>query len=497
MGLNASEDPSLAQVGQFRIFVQEDGPSPASPYLYHGKLSMGGITQALGDDTPIFIPSSVQANKWDIAGAIPGSPALPTTDFTTHMLKLLTDVWWDFKRTNCRFNAQVKIDSCGRPDDWNSWEAKMLLARAKLTTLTGPLINPLTGDENAVAQLTGSLTMLRWEVLKQIRFEEQADATILAEVLDGFYYDFITCGDCGQPSDGCRKEYNLTLANSGSPGLSSQIVFTLDDKATWNTIDIPTLGGLSGRRFVPVGNRAVVISPAVASHHHIQFSQLDAGNALAWQEVTTGYTNAPRAIYSKSSSETFIGAVGGVVYLMTNPTAGVIVLTDGSVTTQNVNDIRGCNETVVAVCDSNAILKSDNDGVTFELVIGPEVGINLNTIEVLSELIWWVGTGNGNLYYTIDGGETWVENTPDADLSVINMVRFFDENVGYFSAEVGAIARVYRTDDLGNTWHNDEPWITGLPTADRYNFVAPCGYNEVATGGRVSAGGDGILAIAE
>lgn len=488
----------IPNTGNTRVFVQEDGPSPANGYNYHGTLNLGGVSENLGDLSPIQIPSSEVHSTWDNVGINRGEPGLPTTDFTARLNKLLASVWWRIRRTKCAINMQIKIDTCGTPDDFNSWESKFLLSRNHLTSITGPPINPLTGGDNTPADLTGSLTMLDWYELIPIRFQEKADTVVVAEVLDGIYADSIQCGNCGVQSDGCNKAYFLTLANAGSPGLSSQIVYTTDDLATFSTIDIPTLGGVSGTRMARVGARLVVISENSDSHHHILFTDLEAGAASAWSEISTGYVagGSPRAIYVKSTSEVFIVGEGGYAYKMTSPTSAVTVIMDGSLTSQNFNDIDGSKAVIVAVGNSNALVVSVNRGTTFVSKTGPKVGVNLNAIEVINEDIWFVATADGELYYTLDGGDTWTLSLSDG-LDAINDIRFFDENVGYLVAQIGGQARVYRTDTMGNSWHYQGPWISGLPDVERINFAFPCGPNEVIGGGRVSAGGDGLIVHAQ
>jgi hypothetical protein len=256
---NPVADPLISKLAGWRLFIQEQR-NPAGVFYYRGKTQIGGVNTPLGDDTIITKPSQDQANKWDIIDVAVGQPGLPTTDFTAHLDKTLRDIYHRLKRTNCRFNIQAKYDSCGRPDDFLTWEAKYLGVSARMTDLTFPQMNPLTGDDNGVSQLTGSFSMLVWVEILRLRFEEQADSVILSEVLDGFYNDVIDCGDCGNFSNGCAKFYCLTIADTGSPGLSSQLVFTDDNKATWQSLDIPPLGGNSGSKMAAVGNRVVVIS---------------------------------------------------------------------------------------------------------------------------------------------------------------------------------------------------------------------------------------------
>lgn len=493
----ASNDVNIAKGGQTRVFVQDAGSSPANPYNYIGCMQLDGLNEELGELTPVYCPSAEVAEKWEIVDSTAAQPGLPTTDFTQRMDRYLRDFMWDLRKRGCRFNLKIKLDSCGRPDDPDSFDSLILVNGVKMTAFNLPTLNPLSGDDNAALDITGSFQALSFDALRPVQFGEVADTVLLCEALDAVYSDQIQCGDCGVPSDGCQKAFVLTLACGGSPGLSSQIVYTADGTATWAAMDIPTLGGLSGNRLAAVGQRLVVVSEATRSHHHALMSDILAGT-VSWTEVATGYVvgAGPRAIYSKSPSETFVAGAGGYIYLMDNPTSAVTVLADGSATTQPLNDIDGQSQVIVAVGGSNAVLVSLNKGATFTLKVGPAVGVNLTSVAVINKNVWWVGCGNGALYYTINGGDSWVLSSLTG-ASVITDIRFVDEIVGYVAVQVGGTSRVYRTADNGYTWHYQEPYLSGLPTAERYNVVVPCGYNNVLAAGRVSAAGDGIIAVAE
>lgn len=489
-------DVELLQSGQVRIFIQEDGVSPANPYHYMGCMSLDGPSQDLGTPDPVYCPSTVQRNKWDIVDNVPKTQALGTSDFTQHADRLLRDIWWKVKQKGCKFNLQAVISACDRPDDFSKWNAKLLLKGVRLTNLAMGALNALSGDDNAVVDNTGSFVFDDWTPLYGLSFGETAGAIVVAEVLDGLYSDTVSCGECGSVSDGCQKLYWLTRANPGSPGKSSQIVYSLDGGNTWATLDIAALGGLSGNRVAVVADRLVVVSETYGGHLHELLTEINAGT-VNFVGVTTGYVAAksPRAIYSKSSLLTYIAAAGGYIYLLPDPTGAVSVLSDGTVSTQNLNDIHGASRTIVAVGASNAIQKSDNAGESWSLVVGPTPAVNLTAVWCMSSTTWFVGTGNGKLYYTTNSGSTWTQITLATGISVINDIKFADDTVGYLAAEVGGVGRIYRTTDSGASWSYQAPAMAGVPAALRYNAVAPCGDNALAAGGIQSAGTDGILIV--
>lgn len=492
----AEQDVNLAKSGQFRVFVQNEGSSPVNPYNYVGCLNLGGFQEDLGTGEPIYCPSSEVAGAFDIVDTTNPPPALPTTDFTQHMNRQLNDYWWDLRRRKCKFNFVVKGSNCARPDDPNDFQSLIIARAGKLTAFNTGAFNGLA--EDAAIDLTGTIQLLGFDRFLPMNFGEVGDANVFAEALAGTYADKIQCGDCGAQSDGCQKAYVLTTTEAASPALPSQVAYTLDGGDIWALDSINTLGTQAGSDIAQVGNRIVVISEVDLSHHYKLQSAIDAGTVGSWSEVTGGYVAAhgPSAIWSKSPSETYVAAQGGYVYFMANPAAAVTVLTDGSVTTQDLNDIRGKGRTVVAVGDSNAVIVSRNGGQTWSLVTGPAVGIDLNTVEVINDNVWFIGADNGTSYYTINGGTSWVTNTPSADITAVNMIRFVDEIVGYMVVTISGGVRVYRTASNGNSWSSESPFVAGVPSALRYNFITPCpgNYNVALAGGIASAGTDGVIA---
>lgn len=492
-----AEDVNIAKSGQFRIFVQPAGSSPKNPYLYVGCLNLGGFQEDLGTGEPIYCPSSEVPGGYDIVDTTSPPPSPPTSDFTQHMSRILNDFWWDLRKRRCEFNLIVKGSNCARPDDLDDFQGKIIVKNTKLTAFNTGSFNGLA--EDAVIDITGSLLIKDFDRFLPMTFGEVADASTFAEVLDGVYADKIQCGNCGEQSDGCQKAYVLTATIAASPSLSSQIVFTNDAWSTHDTDDINSLATGIGNALAQVGTRIVVVSETDLAHHYKQQSAIDAGTSGSWTRVAAGYVAAkgPRAIWSKSPSQTYIAAAGGYVYFMANPAAAVTVLTDGSVTTQVLNDIRGKGRTIVAVGASNAVIVSRNGGQTWTLLTGPAVGIVLNTVDVINELIWFIGAANGKSYFTTNGGTTWVENTPDSAITNVNKIRFADEIVGYMVVEISGGVRVYRTADNGYSWHDEAPYVDGVPAAANYNFITPCpnNYNVTLAGGLKAVVTDGLIAL--
>lgn len=495
----AQTNVNVIKSNEVRVFIQR-ALTPASAVQYYGCLSLGEAAINLGDLTPVWCPSSETLGAFVLVDEVAGEPELPTVDFTQKFDRFLEDIWWELKRANCPINLYVKLGKCQRPDNFYEWDSLILYHRGRMTSLTIPAMNNLTPGDNASLDLTGSITLGDINGLKQLFAGQKADATIVAEVLDGFYADSITCGDCGVQSDGCSKQYWLTVANSASVGLSSQLVYTIDNKVTYNTLDIPPLGGLSANRMARVGSYVVIVSEAAGNHIYALLSDVDDGLTSAFTAVT-GYVagKSPRCIFSKSPSLTYVGGQGGYVYLLTDAAATPTVLTDGTVTTGNITDIHGFGNTIVAVADNGDVIYSTDVGETWALVDALPSAGQLTAVWCLSATMWFVGDNLGALNYTLNRGDTWTLKALPSGATTVNDIAFSSLSVGWVAYQTGggaSAAKIAWTVDVGNSWRTGKPRMNNLTAANRYNVIAVCQDNEISIGGRETVGGDGIIEVA-
>lgn len=503
-----SSDVNATTGGQARVFVQVGGASPANQYQYVGQLSLGEAEQDLGASDKIEVPSSERPDTWEIIDRVPKSKSLGSRDFTQLMDRFLRDFWWDLRTRKCEFNIQVKRGRCSKPDSINDWEGKELYLDNRLSNLTLPGANSLKGDDNAEANLTGSLEFREIIPIRRLTADEKGDATILAEVLDALWQDPTTmpCDDCAEHGQGL---YALAVANSGSPGLSGQLLRSTDGGTTWSSLDIVPLTGTSPNRLAAAGQYLVIAAQGKLGHIYSTFADIDAGTNN-FTLVTSGYvaSKGPRAIVSKNPALTFAVGAGGYIYLIANPVDAATVLSAGSQTTQDLNDVHFSGSTIVAVGNSNAVVYSDNNGDSWAAVTGPVVGGNLTGVWCLSDRIWFAtigsGTGAGQLWFTLNKGVTWVQKSLPGQTNITTLVdiRFSrDQQLGYIAAQHGAAAKVYTTTDGGCSWElssSNAYRLRGVPTAERINVVIPCEGNQnlVAIAGRKTSAGDGVMSIA-
>lgn len=491
-----------AKVSQRSVFFQEGGSNPLKKPMYRGEVQLGGFNVPLGDVTPIYLPSSSNSGEWEIIGVTRGARGLATSDVTARVNKLLIPYWSKIKKNRCPVNLIVKVSDCAKPDDINNWDYLVLYVSAYMTDFTEPVVNPITSDDNAPADITGSFTALKEHYIYPVRFETVAGTEIVAEVIDGFYAGTLQCeGDCGEIQEESDVLYTLTVANSGSPGLSSQVVFTVDGKETFNSLDIYTLGGKSASAMVEAGGYLVVVSVNDDAHHIIPLEDANNVDPTQWSRISSSkYAGGLRCIEAHSSEEIYIGGQAGYMYKLEDPTLAPNILLDGTLVSADIIKIRTLGSTVVGITDDASIVVSQNKGDSFSThtitlksdgstVVGTATAlgiINANT---------WIVAVDGNLYITVNGGTDYHLKDLVGNVNIVNDIRFIDSAIGCLVAQLAdGNPRVYRTFSSGNLWDFQKS-ISGVPTAERFNFVTLSGPNEVAIGGRVSTGGDGVLAI--
>jgi photosystem II stability/assembly factor-like uncharacterized protein len=329
-----------------------------------------------------------------------------------------------------------------------------------------------------------------------IKFSEMAAATVSNEIIDVAFGGQPTCGACGLPSDGCQIVLALETFSVGSPGLISRLVWSDDGGGSWNVSTITSLGAAEAPSAVAlIGSYVVVIAKGSTSLHYAVWDDVRAGTET-WTEVSTGFTQAPNAMFSLGPSLTWIVCDGGYIDFLADPTTGVENQSAGVVTVQNLNDVHFFDsENGIAVGEANAVLFTNDGGATWAAVTGPAVGVALNACWMKDVNEWFVGTAGGSLYYTRDAGTTWtLKGFPGSGSGVVKDIKFASDSVGYLShTTAGNAGRILRTIDGGYTWYVLPEGTGAIPTNTGVNAIAVCADVNVIFGGGKGAVNDGFL----
>lgn len=117
----------------------------------------------------------------------------------------------------------------------------------------------------------------------------------------------------------------------------------------------------------------------------------------------------------------------------------------------------------------------------YEKLPGAEYMLDLDFLT--SDMGWVVGE-SGKIYKTVDGGQTWIEQSLSADIE-INQVQFLDEQYGYINTGAG----IHRTADGGQNWEIVNSTFVDFSRfafndADRGWLIDKQGIYQTADGGR-------------
>lgn len=400
------------------------------------------------------------------------------------------------RRQLCDIVLIAKLDNCGRADELAVAGAQYFeLLGVKLETLNINNLMAREGTDNA--EIVGTLKHEGFDRIAPLRSEEHASAVIVSEVLKVLYVDAGSCGDCSPYASNCQHRFALTIANAGSPGLSSQIVYTVDG-ATYTTVDIT---GISGSDMAIVGSYVVVVDETNEVHAYAPLADFDGTTTPTWTQVTGYQTGGGgRAIFSLAPTITFVAGAGGYLYKLDSYHATPTVIHDASLTTQDGNCIDARGQVVLSGHDSNVLLLSTNQGDSFSVLTGPSVGNNITQVHIVSATTFWVTTSAGEVFYTQNGGTSWTQSAlPDeANITSVNDIKFSPDfrEFGALAVQKAFTSEIYSTFTGGREWLRANPGVIQLDTLpEKYNSVALCGVVEIFAGGLKSAG-DGILVVA-
>ena len=483
-----------------RLFTIEGAAGPANVPAYQGQARVMGPSWSLGDRTPVRQPGD-RYGAFDVVDAIKGERGLPTVSVEARYPYTASE-FLRLARIGCVLDLQVHMGKCQDPRDFDGgWDKILAFEGADFSNWAASELGALEQGQDANVTETPDFNALdMYEIVKLVT-TEIGGSQIVQEIVDVAICDSIVCGNCGIPSDGCQTVFGLSRSHGGSPGLPAEIIWSANGGATMDDNNITSLlAAEDPSALACVGTRLAVVSNESCSVHYATIAEILL-QTETWVENASGLVcaaGAPNDIFSLDASHTWVVGNGGYIYKYTDITAAAVPQHSGTLTVQNLNAIHGIDDqNLVAVGGSNAVLVTNNGGETWALVVGPAVGIVLNTVWMKSELEWFIGTAGGRLYYTRNGGDTWTEKAfSGSGAGSVHDIVFASPTVGYMAHSTAAIAgRVFRTVNGGYSWYLLPESVGSLPANDQINALAACpdDVNVFYGGGLADNATDGIM----
>ncbi len=361
-----------------------------------------------------------------------------------------------------------------------------------------------SGEQSSVLE-TLDISVGNFYEYLPIGMAERAGTIVTNEVIDVVICDSVGCGDCEDESDGCQKIYSVTLQAGGSPGTPPDVVFSIDGGVIWYAHDVDTLGAAEDPSALAcITKYIVVISNDTNSLHYALKSEFTAVDDPDFTEVDTGFvvTGEPNDIWSLGTFA-FICGDGGYVYKTTDPTTGVEFVEDGSAVVDDLNAIKAISKDMaVSVGNNGAVIYTLGGDIWVETTARPVgIGVELTSVGILDENIWFVGTDGGELYYTINQGQTWtLKGFPGSGAGVIRDIDVVSETIILLSHDTATPAgRILRSISGGESFDVLPEGAAPIPPNDRFSAVYGCRDNPnfFAAVGLGDNGTDGIIVVGE
>jgi photosystem II stability/assembly factor-like uncharacterized protein len=495
-----------------RAFIQWGGPRPNNPVAFAGQdaqyMSITGVSvpEAGGFDA-INVPQDGNSKRFKSIGRMASVPDLASATLTFYekhgyLPRQL------FK--SCPFSFYEVTGVCMDLSDMYHGVTDYMMIYSMGLVSTKNLGDRVTFESDDVIGDELEINLSDAYPAGAMGFGDNALTLIDREVLDVTYGTKQTCGNCGPENDGSKQIYAITRSSGGSPGLPAELIYSVDGGANWSQTTITGIGATEDPSHIEaVGSKLIVLSRTAGSatqggYYWAEIDQ-DTGIPGTWTKVTAGFVASaqPNSAFVLSPREVFFVADAGYIYKSTDIASGVTVLNAGAATTQNLNHIRGSSDALVAVGAAGTVVRSTNRGATWATTqVAPTTSM-LQAVEVFDQRRIWVGSVNGYIWYTLDGGKSWTRKGFSGEgTGQVFDIMFATEEVGYMlHGNATPTARLFCTLDGGVTWSNDCWRIVNWPTFNYAKHIAiptssdsAVNVNNVAIAGITSAN-DGVLLV--
>jgi len=470
-----------AKTSLSRVFLIEGRARPDHNPAYQTAVRAQSPSKNFGDVTRIEAPDSQNYGKFVEIGRIRGEEERATLTLEGRYALDLRSELLRLARKGCAVDVQVHFGQCEDPSAFNNFVKDLILEDVLLVNYEGDDLGALqSGDDSAVNERTELSAKEMYEITP-LSFAERAEDVMTNEGIDVVICDDVSCGDCADESDGCKKVFALTKAAGGSAGTPADIVYTLDGGQNFYAHDIDSLSAAEEPNALAcLGDYVVVVSVASLSLHYAPKADFKAGTGdPVFTEVATGFVvgKGPQDIWS-IGQKAFIVGRGGYVYMTTDPTGGVSVLDAGIATLDNLRSVHALSKTFAVAAGENGSVIFTEDGSIWKAVTLKPVGagVHINTIKAKNKKEWWIGTSNGRTYYTLDQGVSWTEKAfPGSGAGVVYDIVMATDSVFYLShATAAPLGRLLSSFDGGHSWVVLPNKVGILPDADRFTAIAAC-----------------------
>jgi len=476
---------------KWAIWVQPDGPNTTLYYL--GCHTLDDVSEPKGGIKDLIRCFRADGTGWNIIGST-SNPPDPVTTSVTGLIDTAAD-WLEtiVEAANCPFPLYINGKTCPPYDVFGGAARWYALEHSEIST--AGLMGLAHREEDNISEQSFDITA--WPPVLRGRAISTERVTFSGtENLN----DIASCstprcaGDCGAAVKVCDT---MVAVADGDPA-SADVWISFDHGVSWTATAVdPYLGTTTDLKSVvcfPIDSettRILVAREGVAGMPmHVYYSDDSGAN---WTDVTVGGTHDYGAVYGGAmvaldmyhiwlvttdgvnGSEMWFSDDGGETW--TEQTLGddtafyyAVWFKDDS-----LGMVVGAADAVETTTDGGTTwgVATATGGGGDLLIVGENAGGNF----------WWVGTDDGDLYFSDNQAATgWtIRAFPGSGAGAVYALDWVTQTVGYMAhSPTNATGRVYRTRNGGVTWELESGTVDG----ELYSIKA-CTINEAFTVGEV------------
>ena len=496
---------NIIQPGYIRFFAQGGATPtvlPRDPTKYKGRTRTGdSITNASSEPSTIVDYDDSRPGQTKILATVPGAEEPQTLTLSQHMTDSLDGGWNALQNSQYELTLSAAVGQNRNPSDPNDWAIQVLMPRSRITSFSAltsgvPAAAPGESPNANASGMEAIVSYPKAYFNEAMRFSQPlSGTTTLAEDIKAIGY---------RKTDQGIEIFALQDADGTS---NAATILVRNHLGYWKSVAVlGGAGGLTGSDtvddMVVIGGVLIIISNDDEGHIVASLDDLIAGTDNA-QKVGAGYvaSKMPNAIFAKSAGQIIIVGDGGFVYNSESPLAAVTPVERGVATTQNLLCVHGFGKQVVAGGAANSLIKSSDNGVSWEAVTMPsgQSSASVSAVHMPEKDIIFIGYNDGKLFYSLDFGDTFTQvNHGMTDLTSINDIMFVNDepSMGFFVGATASAGIIARSTDHGHSWHDDPPYIGAqISGAAKLSSLSIIDYQHVIVGG--AAASDGILGVCD
>lgn len=493
-----SADEVLTE-GHVRFWLQfggEVGANPNNEMLYAGDdtqyLIIGDADNPKrGDISPIRVPNPYQLKSYRNVGKSEEAPDLPTFP-VTFLEKHGFIPLQLYNLGDCPVTYYRLAGKCGNPGDFEKgWTDYVLIyANAINSDVTVGGVNGWDSDDALEDEVSWTADVIY--PVGKMAFDIELDEGTYTGVstIDMVYGTPDSCADC---RTGVEHIYAI-----GHNSNDRNLYYSLDGGLTWSVLAFATNANLTLTSLGLAGNALIATfgESAAPGGYYLSYIDTNTGVPGTATKVTSGVGSGVviNDVFVLSPRKVFFAADDGIIYRSINFAGGVGTVESGS-TSDNFTRIDGVPASsggtiMVAGTIGGDVFYSLDGGDTWTQT-SDSVGGQVTGIAVLSEKRIWVTDDFPAVNFSSDLGVTWqIIEIPEPGGNLLGTydIVFATDEVGYLAVQLNKSGNtdfaVYWTINGGASWALGESRFTQpIYSSAVYNRIAVPNTDNVAVNG--------------